>query len=136
MSKYGEVACMAAEDARRGTSPECAWRRAAERVFPNQKSSREKSCPRCAFLGLAEQGLLLGIPPGEYIDSTATENKRYTIRALKLLQDKPRLCDAPSLLWRLVMESEADPDKSHNNQMDVVISLWKNGDIERHGGEG
>ena len=33
------------------------------------------------------------------------------------------------------MRNEQDPDKTHNNQMDVVIGLWKNGDIKGSGVE-
>ena len=132
MSKYGEVACMAADDARGGGAPKDAWRRAAKRIFPNQKSSQDKGCPRCAFLGLAEEGLVVGIPRGKYTNSA--DNKRYAIQALKLLRDEPSLCDASGRLWRLVVQEERDPNKVHNNQMDVVVGLWQNGDIDRGSG--
>ena len=132
MSKYGEVACMAADDGRKGGAPEDAWRRAAKHIFPNQKSSQDKACPRCAFLGLAEEGLIVGIPRGKYANSA--DNKRYAIRAVELLREQPHLSDSPLDLWRLVVREEPGPDKSHNNQMDVVVSLWKNGDIKRRSG--
>ena len=82
MTKYGEVACMVADDAR-GGAPKDAWRRAAER-------------PRCAFLGLAEEGLVVGIPQGKYTNSA--DNKRYAIRAVELLRAQPHLSDAPHSL--------------------------------------
>ena len=123
---------MAADDGREGGAPKDAWRRAAERIFPNQKSSQDKGCPRCAFLGLAEEGLIVGIPRGKYTNSA--DNKRYAIRAVELLREQPHLSDAPHCLWRLVVREEPDPDKSHNNQMDVVVSLWQNGDIKRGDG--
>ena len=132
MSKYGKVAGMAADDARLGGAPKDAWGRAAERVFPNQKPSQDKSCPRCAFLGLAEEGLVVGIPRGKYTNST--HNKRYAIRAVELLREQPHLSDVPRSLWRLVVQEEPNPNKVHNDQMDVVVSLWKNGDMERGDG--
>ena len=132
MSKYGEVACMVADDAREGGAPKDAWRRATKRIFPNQKSSQDKGCPRCAFLGLAEEGLVAGIPRGKYTNST--DNKRYAIRAVELLRAQPHLSDAPHSLWRLVVRQEPDPNKIHNNQMDVVFSLWQNGNIKRGDG--
>ena len=131
MSKYGEVARMAADDARLGGAPKDAWGRAAERVFPSQ-SSQDKVCPRCAFLGLAEEGLVVGIPRGKYTNSA--DNKRYAIRAVELLREQPHLSDVPGRLWRLVVQEEPNPNKVHNDQMDVVVSLWKNGDIERRCG--
>ena len=33
-------------------------------------------------------------------------------------------------MWRCIMRKENE-NKKHNNQMDVVVGLWKNGDIER-----
>ena len=32
---------------------------------------------------------------------------------------------------RCVMRDEENVNKKHDNQMDVVVGLWKNGDIER-----
>ena len=122
---------MAADDGRKRGAPKDAWRRAAEHIFPNQKSSQDKGCPRCAFLGLAEEGLIVGIPRGKYTNSA--DNKRYAIRAVELLRAQPSLSDTPRTLWSLVMREEPDPNKIHNNQMDVVVSLWKNSDIKRGG---
>ena len=87
MSKYGELACMAASDARKGNAPRDAWERAARRIFPSQKSSQDKGCPRCAFLGLAEQGLVVAIPRGPYTRST--DNKRYAAHAVEVLREEP-----------------------------------------------
>lgn len=80
MSKYHEVAQIAAENARDGVDPAAAWDSAAQQVFPNHYHSREKSCPRCAFLGLAEDGMIVGVPRGTYTRSK--HNKCYAIKAL------------------------------------------------------
>lgn len=45
MSKYGNVAVMAAEMARSGLNPIEAWKVSAKVVFPTQQSSRDKGCP-------------------------------------------------------------------------------------------
>ena len=127
MSKYGELARLAATGARNGTAPRQAWEEAAKTVFPSQSASRDKSCPRDAFLGLAQDGLLVGVPSGQYTRSEL--NRRYATRAVDLLRREPYLANTPSQLWRRVMFAERDRNKTHNNQMDVVTALWSNGDI-------
>ena len=127
MSKYGEVARLAAEDARNGAAPRQAWQDAAQTKFPNQSAGRDKGCPRDAFLGLAEDGLIVGVPSGQYTKSKL--NKRYATRAVGLLRQKPDLANTPRELWCLVMSTERDINKTHNHQMDVVTALWSAGDI-------
>lgn len=130
MSKYGKIACLAASSARNGMEPGMAWKKAAEKVFPDQRSSRDKGCPRCAFLGLAGEGLIVGISSGKYTDSE--DNKRYALAGVALLRERPGLCDEPRvMMWRCIMHKEENENKTHNNQMDVVVGLWKNGYIER-----
>ena len=128
MSKYGTIAVCAAKKVREGNGlcPISAWKTSAEEIFPEQKekTGREKSCPRCTFLGLAEEGLIRGIRRGHYVDSYA--NKLYAIEAVKLLQTSPELSDDPTQLWECVMQGQI---KQRNGQMDVAIALWKNGDI-------
>ena len=98
-------------------------------MFPNQGPSRDKGCPRNAFLGLAEDGLIVGVPSGQYTRSEL--NKRYATRAVGLLRQKRHLAkNTPSELWRLVMSEECDRNKAHNNQMDVVTALWSAGNIQ------
>lgn len=130
MSKYGELACLAAKGARDGTAPRQAWEEAAKAVFPDQskRESCDKGCPRDAFLGLAQDGLVVGVPAGKYTKSRL--NKRYATKGVDLLRQNPHLADWPSELWRRVMHTEGDEGKNHNNQMDVVIGLWSNGDIK------
>ena len=126
MSKYGTIAVRAAKRVREenGLCPISAWKTSAEDIFPEQKASQEKGCPRNAFLGLAEEGLIRGVPPGRYTRSL--DNKDYALEAVKLLRISPDLSDDPKQLWECVMHGR---NKQHNGQMDVAIALWKNGDI-------
>lgn len=129
MSNYGKIACCAAKRAQNGVDPREAWRRAAETTFPdqNQKSSRQKSCPRLAFLGLAEEGLLVGIDPGNYTNSERKMNKKYAREGLILLRENPDLCNDKREMWHRVMRKlKLNTRKTPNNQMDVVVALWKN----------
>ena len=125
MSKYEDLAKSAAEKARTGIDPQQAWESAALEVFPTQKSSRNKGCPKGAFLGLAEEGMIRGIPAGNYTRSL--DNKQYAVDAVSILKTRPELSNDPSELWKAVMSGRS---KQHNEQMSVVIALWKSGDIQ------
>ena len=126
MSSYGELAKLAASRARQGANPVEAWKDAAEDVFPTKKASREKGCPKCAFLGLAEEGLIRGVQPGRYTRSR--DNKHYALVAVAALRSDPELANDADRLWEIVMDGVT---KKHNEQMCVVSALWQNGDIPR-----
>ena len=126
MGKYGEAAIRAREILLGSSRPDpgSAWKAAVEKIFPDSSSSREKSCPRGAFLGLCSDGLVSGVPSGEYTRSR--DNRQYARDAVRLIRQKPSLADTPVQLWGRVMRGE---EKVENSQMDVVISLWQAGAI-------
>lgn len=121
MGIYGKAAVGAVELFVQGglASPEEAWNRAIEKETKSCES-RKKSCPRNAFLGLCEEGLIEGIPPGSYTDSVL--NKKYALLAIDLLRQNSVLASSSMGLWRAVMAGE---EKVPNSQLDVVIGLWK-----------
>jgi len=123
-NRYGEAALIAARDSA-GTSPAKRWQSAVEKVYPTSVSAQKKGCPRGAFLGLCEEGLVKGIPAGQY--TTSKDNKAYVVRAAELLIEGKQKWSI-SELWRAVAD---DPEKAHNSQMDIVLALWKNGLIVR-----
>ncbi len=101
--------------------PREAWEKATIEVFGEGSSSQRKGCPRGAFLGLCEMGLIRGVPKGDYCNSQ--KNKAYAVEAVNLLkQDTDYLSNKHALWNKIVGEC-----KAHNNQMDVVIALWENG---------
>ena len=103
----------------RVNEPEEAWNQAArETLF--SPSTQKKGCPKDAFLGLCEAGLIKGIPAGSYTGSK--DNKKYAIHGARTLEKNPRLASNKSALWREITQGE---DKTHNQQMDVVVELWK-----------
>jgi hypothetical protein len=120
IGKYGEAAVKAA---RLATEPRGAWDAATVELFGEGTSSQAKGGPRDAFLGLCEAGVVRGVPRGNYTRST--KNKSYALDALKLLREDPALAADPAALWQCVAG-----DKEHNQQMNVVISLWHNGLID------
>ncbi len=69
MSKYADIALEAAALAARGTPPPEAWEACAARAFPTQTASRDKGCPKGAFLGLASSGIIAGVPGGNWTRS-------------------------------------------------------------------
>jgi hypothetical protein len=64
--------------------------------------------------------LVVGIPVGTYIGSSL--NADYAIEAAKLLQSDGSHADSATGLWRLIV---SPPSKKHNQQMDVVLALWR-----------
>jgi hypothetical protein len=123
MAKYGICAKTAAETARDGIDPLTAWRQAARAIFPHSPSSQIKGCPRDAFLGLCEDGLVKGVPRGSYTKSRL--NKSYALQALGLLRSEPDV--AKDDLWHGV---QGYSGQAHNGQMDVVLTLWRSGLLE------
>lgn len=125
MNKYGQSAIEAAKLCQQNghLSPKTAWEQAVTNLF-DTSASRKKGCPRNAFLGLCEEGLVRDIPAGNYTGSV--KNKRYALRAVSFLRQDARLADDLEHLWKMVMAGEDEP-KSHNQQMEVVAALWKQG---------
>ncbi len=70
MNRYGDVAIEATNIAQTGVCPVEAWNTAAEKEFKNNVASIKKSCPKNAFLGLAESGFVVGVPKGSYTKSS------------------------------------------------------------------
>lgn len=120
MNKYGEAAIMAANflNNNKTTSPQNAWEMATITFYPKGSPAQIKGCPKCTFLGLCEEGYVLGIKKGTYLRKHNCVNKGYAIHALKILKAEPTGEFTPIELWEKVVEG-----KRHNNQMDVVLAL-------------
>lgn len=119
MSGYSEVAVRAAKDALAKKSPAKAWDKAAKKVFPNSIHSQQKRCPRCAFLGLAEEGHIKGIRAGNYTRSL--KSKGYAIEFLKLIRKNPAgVADRWRSLWDNVVGTRQEKGEMH-----VVIALYE-----------
>lgn len=124
MRNYGKAAVRAVHlfTGEHVESPGEAWVRAAAEIFGAGTSSTKKGCPQNAFLGLCEEGLVNGIPAGQYTRSL--KNKQYALNAIAFLQRNPRITVAPNDLWHNIQGGKVI---SHNSQMDVVVALWENG---------
>jgi len=99
--------------------PEQAWDIATSNEFGRGTNLQKKGCPKGAFIGLCEQGMIKGVPIGSYTDSL--ENKRYAVLAVKILKEKPELLENKDKLWVEITEGKSI---KQNNQLDIVLSLW------------
>lgn len=126
MGKYGDTAVRAAGLLQNGyKSAEEAWRAVAAEMFPNTRHGRAKTCPREAFLGLCQAGLIRGVSAASCAEARSDLNRGYAREAVRLLAADPKLAQGTSpALWRRVMKELGIDRKVHNQQMDVVLTLW------------
>ncbi|SDE92385.1 hypothetical protein SAMN04488542_103225 [Fontibacillus panacisegetis] len=126
MNNYGKSAIRAVELIQSGEVPytEDAWKKATTEFF----TIKTKACPRSAFLGLCEAGLIKDVHQIHIKQPLKnTINKDHAIEAVQLLTENEDYASYKSLqLWRIIMLGN---QKSHNFQMDVVLALWNNGMI-------
>lgn len=130
MNSYGKAAIRAVLLFTSGVvdSPLDGWEKATTEIFGKGTSSQKKPCPRCAFLGLCEDGLVKGIPVGRYINGS--KNKNYALSAVAILKRNLEFTTYKHSLWNDVLVGKPI---IHNNQMDVVVALWNEGLIIRNG---
>ncbi|WP_342480248.1 hypothetical protein NST07_23460 [Paenibacillus sp. FSL L8-0340] len=101
-----------------------AWNIVASEVFGEGTWAQQKSCPKSAFLGLCEAGMIQGIVKGKYAGKTGLQkNKKYAIKAVQILKNKPELAENKLKLWSEVRQGA---HFTHDSQMDVVVALWSN----------
>ena len=101
--------------------PAEAWVDAARKIFPTSSALQNKGCPKGAFLGLCNRGMIEGVPGSEY--SRPTKNGEYAVAAVEVLRTNRFLASQPDLLWKKIVGNS----KTENGQMAVVVGLWKAG---------
>lgn len=119
MNKYAKIAIECIENFQVSHSIKETWLKYAKKNCKT-KSSQEKGCPRNTFLGLCEEGLVKGVPKGNYTNSV--KNKEYALKAIEILKWQKTTTFSQKELWEKLVLGE----KKHNSQMDVVLALWKN----------
>jgi hypothetical protein len=122
LGKYGDAALRTIEIIKESVvnDPMIAWNQATTEIFGKGTSGQMKGCPKNAFIGLCEAGLVKGV---RFDRNSQSKNKGYAINAIHLLKEDPSLVNDTNKLWNKVLKGET---KVHNAQMDVVIALWKN----------
>jgi hypothetical protein len=116
-NKYGLIAVEVVENYDQSISLITTYKTVAEKNLET-KSSQEKGCPKGAFLGLCQDGMVKGIPKGNYTKSI--KNKQYALQAVDILKRAGKKTFTPKKLW---LELRLG-DKKSNSQMDVVLALW------------
>ena len=118
--KYGSIAVSYAKELiKTKQSPsEDGWEKEARSVF-TKDSFVKKGCPKGCFLGICEEGLIIGIPKGKYTNSK--KNKAYGIEAIKILRKNDEYKNQPEELWKKIPGAP----NTYNHQMHVVCALWK-----------
>jgi hypothetical protein len=110
---------------KQAATPNEAWDKAVISKYGSTAWQRTKGCPRVAFLGLCEEGLVNGIQADVYIKKTDALNKKYALDAVELIRKNPQYLNWPiTKLWKEIA------DKTDNNQLSVVIALIKKGFIK------
>lgn len=124
MNKYAQIAINVVKriDSDNSINPKIAWEIEANNMFGEGRASAKKVCPKNAFLGLCEEGLIKGIPKGIYITKPNNLNKEYALEGYRYLKNNNSDI-TPRELWRKIgMEK-----KSYNSQMDILCELFKLG---------
>ncbi len=123
MGAYGEIAwrayCLATVN---GMSAQDAWLASlAERYTgPNQlRNAIKHTCPRGAFLGLCQAGLLPGIVAGQ---CTGSVSSAYALTAVELLRADPSLANDRGRL-----EARVFGNRTPNDEVRVVLAFWGQG---------
>ncbi len=124
MGQYGDVALQAVELIRvkPHLEPQRAWERAARGL---KGSSREKLCPKGAFVGLRESGAVVGVAMRRTL--SRSDNGDYAVTGLAALRKDPTLAHDKTALWIL---SRGTKRISHNGQMDVLLSFLEAGHLD------
>jgi hypothetical protein len=128
MTKYAQAALLAAKTAQGGTNAALAWEEATIKIFGKGTASQKKGCPKGAFLGLCEEGLVEGVDAGTYLANGAkNKSKRYALAALELLKKERSIPENRNAFWQRVPGTP----NAHNGQLDVLFALVEEGFINR-----
>ena len=127
MNQYGNAAVRATNCYLKGeaVSPRAAWESAIF-ALTESHSSRKKSCPRDAYLGLCEAGLVKDIPARNYGAPPKNINGQYAVNAYHILKSKPNLGTDKKALWAAIPYRTA---KNQNGQLDVVLTMLGSGQL-------
>jgi len=121
-TQYGRAAVKATEllTAGKYESPEYAWNEAIK-CFTKSVESQQKVCPKGAYLGLCNVGLVKGVAPDEPpVDITI--NGAYAAKIALAIIANPKLAKTTKAeLWKY-----AETDVGENGQVGVVLALWEN----------
>ena len=134
MRQYGKAAVDAVGLIQAGVPPTEAWIQAISR-YTESEHSRNKGCPRNAFLGLCAAGMVVGVDSRHpELVGLKNDNGDYAIDAVKLLrQDKflqQEIMSGKKISeeildnwWKQIPNTPGTPQ----DQLHIVMALWQKG---------
>jgi hypothetical protein len=95
--------------------------------YPNTRARQnalKHTCPKGAFLGLCEEGLLRDIPARR--STRSVKSRGFALKAIELLRTDHTLANE-----RAELEHRVFGDRTPNDEVAVVLALWVEGVILR-----
>lgn len=128
MTHHENITRAAVKLIRNGMNPTEAYVQAAmqEDTTP---SVRNKGCPKYALISLAEHGHLKGVHD-QTPSRPLTVGAQLVLAGKKILDETPSLAGNKTLLWQKVCESTDSTRTSQAGLLDVLLALWKHGDLQ------
>ena len=116
---YTRIAKQAFQNLQGQTSSVLAWQNSAAQLA-SSPHSRDKGCPRSAFVGLANGGYLRGVSGrAEQLSKNAT----YALVAKELYDERPEYLEQRAAWWAAVSQRCGTQRSSQNGVLDVVAGL-------------
>lgn len=127
MDKYSKSALNAVNYIveERINNPVEAWTFATGEQFGEGSWGQKKGCPKNAFLGICEEGLVRGVKAGKYNKRKNSLNKQYAINTINLLKEDPSYFKKDNKeIWSIVTNGKSIKS---NYQVEIVKALWERG---------
>ncbi|MCO7262242.1 DUF6979 family protein [Dickeya zeae] len=122
MTKYTDAALITTRSCQGQEKPDVntEWLKAIRAL-----NAYDESCPRCAYLGLCEEGMVKGIPAGHYGLSATNKNKGYAVDAANLILSGHEPDN--KTIWQKVTDKKI----SDHDQVKIVIALHNAGLLQQ-----
>ncbi|WP_260862783.1 DUF6979 family protein [Citrobacter sp. Marseille-Q6884] len=123
MTKYTDAALLTADRCLGMDKPD------VKRVWAytiQELNAYDEGCPRNAFIGLCEEGMVKGIPSGCYGLRKDNKNKGYAVAAANLILSGHEVDN--NAIWQQVTSGYVQP----HDQVNIVIALHDAG-LLQHG---
>lgn len=122
MTKYTDAAITTAKRCQGSNRPDikAEWRKVIKEL-----KAYDEGCPRSAFIGLCEEGMIKGIEAGSYGLRKLNKNKAYAIAAANLVLSGHDT--DPKAIWQKVTKTDI---RAHD-QVGIVIALHDNSLLQK-----
>ncbi|MFC4640012.1 nucleotide pyrophosphohydrolase [Deinococcus hohokamensis] len=126
MTVYERMTVRAVQLLAGGLAPGEAWKQAGL-VEAEAHGTRNKPCPRSAFVSLAEHGHIQGYSAAP--TRPLTQNAAYCLTGAALLVERPELATSRTRLWEAIRERTGVSRQGQNGVVDVLLALHRNGQL-------